>query len=390
MYLARTITDVALKLFREYPVLALTGPRQSGKTTFVRATFPELPYVSLEDLDEREFAQTDPRGFLARYPDGAILDEVQRTPDLFSYLQTIVDGDGRMGLFVLSGSHRFGLLTGISQSLAGRSATLNLLPFSLSELENGKVEPSDLDEFLFRGLYPPIYDRGLDASTWYGNYVRSYVERDVRQLLNVRDLSTFQRFVSLCAGRSGQLLNLSSLASDTGISHTTARGWISILEAGYVIHLVRPHHRNFNKRLVKTPILYFLDTGLQCRLLGLETADQLGTHPLRGAIFQTWVASELLKARAHAGKDSNLWFWRDRAGHEIDFLIDAVSHLTPVEVKSGRTVPSDAARGLKWFSSLAGTAAGAGWVIYGGDKSFERAGVHFVGWKDLTSAGLLG
>jgi predicted AAA+ superfamily ATPase len=386
MRVSRTLINTVRELVVQYPILAVTGPRQSGKTTLVRETFPDRPYVSLEDLDERAFANEDPRGFLDRFPDGAVFDEVQQAPGLFSYLQTRVDQDGRMGLFVLTGSHRFGLLTGISQSLAGRAATVSLLPFSLGELKGASLAPADLNELLLRGLYPPVHDRDLEASTWYGNYIRTYVERDVRQLLNIRDLGSFQRFVALCAGRTGQLLNLSALAGDAGVSHTTARGWISVLEAGYLIHLVRPHHRNFNKRLVKTPTLYFVDTGLACRLLRIETPSQLDTHPLRGALFQTWVASELLKSRIHQGLDSNLHFWRDRSGHEIDLLIGPDEALVPIEVKSGSTIPSDARKVIRWWTDLAGDSAGTGMVVYGGDESFTRAGVRHVGWRSLPEA----
>ncbi len=386
MRVTRTLINTVRQLVTQYPVLAVTGPRQSGKTTLVRETFPDRPYVSLEDLDERAFADEDPRGFLDRFPDGAVFDEVQRAPGLFSYLQTRVDRDGRMGLYVLTASHRFGLLTGISQSLAGRVATVSLLPFSLRELDSANLAPDNLNELLLRGLYPPVHDRALEASTWYGNYIRTYVERDVRELINIRNLGSFQRFVALCAGRTGQLLNLSALAGDAGVSHTTARGWISVLEAGYLIHLVRPHHRNFNKRLVKTPVLYFLDAGLACRLLRIETPSQLDTHPLRGALFQTWVASELLKARVHRGLESDLHFWRDRSGREIDLLIGPDEALVPIEVKSGVTIPSDARRAIRWWTDLAGDSAGTGMVVYGGDESFTRAGVRHVGWRDLPEA----
>ena len=246
-------------------------------------------------MDIRDFATSDPRGFLNQYPDGAILDEVQRCPDLFSYLQSRLDEDKRMGLFILTGSQQFGLISGISQSLAGRVAKISLLPFSLHELQKAKKAPETIEELLFKGLYPPIHDRALAPYIWYNNYISTYLERDVRQLINVRDLSTFQNFVRMCAARTGQLLNLSALASDCGITHNTAKAWISVLEASYIVHLLQPHHRNFNKRLIKSPKLYFHDSGLAARLLNIQTADQLMAHPARGQLFETWVVSEFLK-----------------------------------------------------------------------------------------------
>lgn len=383
MFIARSLSDVLHARASEYPIVAITGPRQSGKTTLARATFPDRPYVSLEDLDQRQFAQEDPRGFLGRFRGGAILDEVQRTPDLFSYLQSEVDDNPAPGRFVLTGSHRFGLLTGISQSLAGRAAMFSLLPFSLGELAATDLAPDSLNHLLFGGLYPPVHDRRLDPGPWYANYNRTYVERDVRQLVNVRDLTTFQRFVALCAGRSGQLLNLSALASDAGVSHTTARGWLSILEAGYIVHLVKPHHANFNKRLVKTPKLYFIDTGLACRLLGLEEADQLDSHPLRGALFETWVAGELLKSRLNRGLESSLFFWRDRAGHEVDFILDTPAGLMPIEVKAGMTIASDALKPLRWWEEQATTTTLPGALIYGGEDCFSRQGTTVAGWQHI-------
>lgn len=383
MLLPRVAKETALRLARGYPLVALTGPRQSGKTTLARLAFPDKPFVSLEDLDQRAFAEADPRGFLERYPDGAVLDEVQRCPELFSYLQSRVDAERRMGLFVLTGSQQFHLLATITQTLAGRVGLIQLLPFTLGELAAAGKAPGSLAGLLFAGLYPPIHDRDLEPDIWYANYVRTYVERDVRQMVNVQDLSAFQRFLRMCAARCGQLLNLSGLANDCGITHNTARSWLSVLEASFLVHLLAPHHRNFNKRLIKTPKLYFHDPGLAAWLLNIETPEQLAVHPMRGALFETWVISELLKARFNAARDSNLHFWRDRGGHEIDVVVERADALVPVEIKSGQTVTRDFFRGLEHWLALAGSAAGRPWLVYGGDERYRRSGVEVVPWKRI-------
>ena len=379
----RSATSAIREFVTGYPVIAITGPRQSGKTTLCRALFPDKPYASLEDPDTREFANDDPRGFLAEFPEGGVLDEVQRCPDLFAYLQRLVDEDPTPGRFILTGSRQFGLQAGITQSLAGRVAMVLLLPFGVDELRDGGLLPARLDALLVRGGYPPIYDRHLDPAPWYANYVQTYLERDVRQVINVRDLGQFQRFLRLCAGRTGQLLNLSALGDDAGVSHNTAREWISVLEASYVVHRLPPHHRNFNKRLVKTPKLYFLDSGLAAWLLGIEDEGQLHTHPLRGALFETWVVTEFLKARYNRGRTSNLSFWRDRAGHEVDLLQDNAGQLRAVEVKAGATVTSSTLGGLqRWMSIAADRAAGA-LVVYGGKEKHLRDGIEIVPWFDI-------
>jgi predicted AAA+ superfamily ATPase len=379
----RQAAPVLERLARGYPLVAVTGPRQSGKTTLVREVFRDKPYVSLEDLDERAFAESDPRGFLDRFADGAVLDEVQRCPALFSFLQTRVDEDRRPGLFVLTGSQQFGLLSSVTQTLAGRIAVVPLLPFSLGELQAVDRAPATLEALLFQGLYPPIYDRGLDAAIWYKNYVLTYVERDVRQMVNVRDLSTFQRFVRMCAARTAQLLNLSGLAVDCGITHNTAASWLSVLEASFILHLVQPYHGNFGKRLVKTPKLFFYDPGLAAWLLGIQNAEQLAVHPQRGALFESWVVAELLKARFAHGMASNLFFWRDRTGHEVDLLIEQGAALTPVEIKSGRTVASDFFNGIGDWRRISGQAETAAWLVYGGEREQTRARVHVLPWRSI-------
>jgi predicted AAA+ superfamily ATPase len=379
----RQAADLALQLARGFPIVALTGPRQSGKTTLARALFADRDYVSLEDLSEREFALHDPRGFLARFKDGAIIDEVQRCPELFSYLQGWVDERRRMGDFILTGSQQFGLHSGISQSLAGRVGLVQLLPFSQAELRAaGRLLPT-LDEMLWRGGYPPLYDRDIPPHLWFPNYVATYVERDVRQLLTVRDLDLFQRFVKLCAARTGQLLNLSALAVDCGISHTAAREWLSVLEASYLVLRLPPYFRNFGKRLVKTPKLYFLDVGLAAWLLGIRDPQSLNTHAMRGALFETWVVSELIKERFNRGQTMDLHFWRDNTGHEVDVLFETQGKLQPIEIKSGATFVNDWLVAAQKFTKFAKDEALPATIVYGGDDSYLRQGAQVVAWRDI-------
>jgi uncharacterized protein len=382
----RHATKTLLKLAKGYPAIAITGPRQSGKTTLAKHVFKDKPYVSLENPDLKEMSQVDPRGFLEKYKDGAVFDEAQRSPELFSYLQEIIDESNKPGRFVLTGSQHFGLFSGISQSLAGRVGLVHLLPFTYHELysqKKHKAGSGDLDHVLFSGLYPPVHDRKLDPHVWYGNYIQTYIERDVRQMVNVRDLSTFQRFVRLCAGRTGQLVKLSGLAEDCGITHNTAKAWISILEASYIVFLLQPHHANFNKRIIKTPKLYFYDTGLAAWLLSIQNPDQLNIHPLRGALFESYVISEFFKAQFNQGVKPNYYFWRDRSGNEIDFLIELGNKLRPFEIKSGKTINQHYFNGLKKWMSISGNSGVEPTLIYGGDTFLKQNEFNIVPWMDV-------
>ena len=371
------------RLLAGFPVVTVTGPRQSGKTTLVRAVLPDKPYLSLESPGDREFAQNAPHDFLRRFPDGAIIDEAQRAPALLSELQSVLDVDGRMGLFVLTGSHNLSLLEGVSQSLAGRNGILELLPLSFAELRVEKMMPKQIDDALLRGFYPALYVRQVTAYDWLQSYIVTYAERDARQLRAIEDLNTFQRFLRLTAARTGQLLNMASLASDSGIAERTAREWLSILETCYLIHYVRPHFKNFGKRLIKMPKLYFHDVGLAAALLGIQTTEQVAAHPLKGALFETMVVNEFLKARRNAGRRDQLYFWRDNIGTEVDLVLEQGQGLAGIEIKSGSRVASDAAASLRKWQKYAGAEQTHLGVVYGGTDAYEREGVAVLPWLDL-------
>jgi len=381
--ISRNLAPKLESLAERYPIVTLTGPRQSGKTTLLKAIFPDWGYVSLEEPDMREFASTDPRGFIEAYPRGIILDEVQRVPELFSYIQTHIDNLGEQGIYVMTGSFNFGVMEGVSQSLAGRVAILELLPFSFSELEHAGRLPDTIEEFMFTGAYPRIYDMNLEPSQWYSNYVVTYLERDVRQIKNVTDLSTFQRFLKMCAARSGQILNLSALGNDCGITHNTAKSWLSILQAGYIVYLLRPHYKNFNKRLIKSPKLYFYDSGLLSYLLGISSSDILKVHAHRGHIFETWAVSELLKGRMNRGLKENIYFWRDNVGHEIDCIVDQGDKLLPLEIKAGKTVTKDFFKGLHYYTELSKDMVTQPTVVYAGSADQPRKEGNVLSWKSF-------
>lgn len=363
----RTIETVFKDLAAKYSVVTITGPRQSGKTTLCRKTFPDKDYVSLENLDTRQFATEDPRGFLNRYKNGAILDEIQRAPDLLSYIQTIVDETTTKGLFIVTGSQQFEVMSGINQSLAGRTALLKLLPFTIEEL-TGHYKTLSVNTLLITGFYPRIYDEKLNPTSALGDYFETYVERDIRLLLNIKDLTLFQKFVKLCAGRIGQILNLQSLASDVGVSHTTARSWLTILEASYIVFLLQPYFTNTSKRLIKSPKLYFYDVGLASYLIGLENELHVSRDPLRGNLFENMAIIEALKYRFNHGKRNNLNFYRDSSGQEVDMVVNKGPYLFPVEIKAAETITTEFFKGLNYFRELFKNTPLGGGLIYGGDS----------------------
>ena len=367
----RTIAPLLIELFGRYPFVTVTGPRQSGKTTLCRTALPDLAYVNLESPNHRQFAEQDPKRFIATWPGGVIFDEIQRVPSLLSWLQVFADDHGGNGLFVLTGSGQFLLSDRTDQSLAGRTALLRLLPFSLDELRSAGAAAGGVDDLLFTGFYPRIHDQGLDPNQALADYVETYVERDVRRLLEIRNLSAFQRFVRLCAGRVGQLLNLAALGADAGVTHTTARHWLSVLEASFLVFRLPPYHGSVSKRLVKSPKLYFHDVGLASWLLGIESVRQLRTHPLRGALFENAVVAEALKHGYNRGRRPQLFFFRDRGGLECDLLYSSGGRLLAVEAKSGATIASD------WFTALRRVMpllpdCDAGAVVHGGDERQTR------------------
>jgi predicted AAA+ superfamily ATPase len=371
-----------INLSGQFKAVAVVGPRQSGKTTLTRHVFSDKPYASLENPDIRRFALDDPRGFLSQYKKGAVIDEVQRVPELFSYLQQILDEDETKGRFILTGSNNFLLQENISQSLAGRIAYLYLLPFTVSELA-GK-ETTGLQELIFRGFYPPVHNQPAEPYKWYSNYIRTYIERDVRQIKNITDLNAFERFLRLCAGRTGQLLNRNSLAIESGIDNKTIDSWIGVLESSFIVYRLQPHHRNFNKRIVKMSKLYFYDTGLVCALLGIQNAQQLNYHPLYGSLFETFAISELIKYRYNRAKSNNLYFWRDNTGHEIDILAETQEKLFPIEIKSGKTITDEFFKGIDYWRGISGERSGA--IIYAGDSDQKRSNnIEIVSWNNLAS-----
>ena len=383
MLINRKIAPKLRDLSQKFPVLGILGPRQSGKTTLAKMLFPHHKYLNLEELDTRQFATEDPRRFLNSLLSGpgAILDEIQKAPDLLSYIQAHVDEWQTPGFFILTGSQNILLNQHISQTLAGRIAITTLLPLSFEELQNSSQIPDSMELTLFQGFYPSIYSKKIAPSDWVPNYIQTYVERDVRELKQITDLSAFQKFIKLCAGRIGQILDFQSLANDCGISANTVRSWISVLEASYIIFLIHPHFKNFSKRLIKAPKLYFYDTGIACNLLNIRSPEELSMHYLRGGLFESMILSDLLKQRYNGGLQPNIYFWRDKSGLEIDCILDHGSTLTPIEIKSGETIHSDFFSGLIKWNALAQNNPTNSYVIYGGNERQERSNGTILGWN---------
>ncbi|MCP5464837.1 MAG: ATP-binding protein [Deltaproteobacteria bacterium] len=379
----RKLESFAKKIHKQYPILTIIGPRQSGKSTFARKVFPKYHYVSLETTADKELAQTDPKGFFAKYPAPLIIDEVQRVPQLLSDLQTLVDQPGFNSHYILTGSHQLLLMEKVSQSLAGRTTILTLLPLSLFELKQKKVQ-KNIDVRIFTGGYPRIYDQSLDPGQWVSQYIRTYVERDVRAIAQLKDLDIFQRFLALCAGRVGQILNFDSLANDCGITGPTAKAWVSILEASFLVFRLNPHHKNFGKRVIKSSKLYFYDTAVLCSLLKIKEPDHLNVHPLRGFIFENFVILEKLKTLLNKGEEPQFYFWRDAKGREIDLVEDRGLYLFPTEIKVGQSFQRSYLDHLKYFNSLQKieNQEELGELVLGGDENYKTEGYSVHSWWD--------
>ena len=375
----RIASDRLKYLTEVFKVVAVTGPRQSGKTTLVKRLFLNRPYANLENPETLDFATTDPKGFLKQFPNGAVLDEVQRAPQLFSYIQGIADNSTQKGQFILTGSNNFLLNEKISQSLAGRVGFLNILPFSLEEMGSTYNFTSE-NEYILNGFYPPVHDQQIPAHEWIPNYIRTYIDRDVRQIKNITNLLVFERFLRLLAGQTGQELNLTSLSVEVGVDVKTIQSWIGILESSYIIFLLKPFYKNFNKTIVKRPKVYFYDTAIVCNLLRITKLEHLETHPLRGALFECMVVSEMYKQNLHRGKDLNYYYWRDKTGREIDVLIDEVNTTIPIEIKSGKTVQKEYFKSINYWQKL--TNQKKSYVIYSGEELQKRSdGSQVIPWR---------
>lgn len=369
----RSLTDKLLHLSTKFPIVTVTGPRQSGKSTLLRSQFPNYRYVSLEDIDMRDFANNDPHGFISTYDNHVIIDEAERVPSLFSYLQTHVDTKNEVGMYMLAGSQNFLLMETIDQTLAGRTAILKLLPLSRFELHNAGLLPESIDAQIFTGFYPRIYDRDIDPQDYYPSYIQTYVERDVRKLINISDLGRFNKFLRLCAGRIGQLLNMTSLATECGCAKSTVDAWLSVLEASYICYRLEPNFNNYNKRIVKTPKLYFYDTGLACNLLGISSVEQVATHFLRGGLFENLVINQFIKDGFNKGTVPDLTFWRDSSGNEVDLILTKGLEQYAYEIKSGATFSKEFFKGLTRWANLSDTPANRLNVIYNGDTDMQTS-----------------
>lgn len=379
----RLIGEKIKQAAQKMPIIAVTGPRQSGKSTLVQEVFSDYTYTNLEDIENRKFAIQDPKGFLQNIGNQAIIDEVQYAPELLSYIQLAVDRDKIAGQFIITGSLNPLMMQNITQSLAGRVAIFNLLPFSLEELQHTSFALPDYENYILKGFYPRIYDLDLAPMTWLLDYIQTYVERDVRQLINVSDLAVFRQFLEICAGRIGQLVNFSDIANIIGVSYKTVSKWLSVLETSYIVHLVRPYHKNYDKRILKTPKLYFYDTGLACALMNLRNVEDLNRHFSKGALFENFVINEVLKNHLNRHLTPKHYFWNAAGAAEIDLLLDVGGQLLPIEIKSGKTINMHFFDGLKYFQPLSGATADNSFLIYGGDEVQKRSIAQVLGWQHI-------
>lgn len=379
----RHVAQILKIIAEKFPVITVTGPRQSGKTTLCKSVFPNYEYVSLENPDNKDFALEDPRGFLKQYSSKVIIDEAQHAPQLFSYIQEIVDNSKEKGQFILSGSQNFLLLDKISQSLAGRTYIFHLLPFSLEELKPTKYYSKNIDENIFKGGYPRLYNDGLEPKEFFPSYIQTYIERDIRSITNIQDLSLFKQFIKLCAGRTGQILNTNSIGNQLGIDHKTVKRWLSILETSFIIYLLKPWYKNFNKRIIKSPKLYFYDTGLVCNLLGIKSENDVKNHFAKGALFENFVITELLKSNLNKQKNSDFYYWRNKNGNEMDLIIENGMKISFIEIKSSQTINATFFKGLNYLNSISNTLATNNYLIYGGDKVQQRSNSLVIPWSHL-------
>ncbi|MCY7409166.1 MAG: ATP-binding protein [Chitinophagales bacterium] len=378
----RTLSKTIVSLSKTFPVVSVMGPRQSGKTTLVKSLFPKADYISFEDPDSRALAEKDPRGFLKQHDKMLIIDEVQRVPHIFSYIQTHADEKRKAGQYIFTGSQNYLLMQNVTQSLAGRVAIVKLFPLSMKELTDAGYAIGKLEDVLFKGFYPDVFNTKSNPAHLYSSYIETYLQRDVRQIKNLSNLSAFQRFLKLVAARAGQILNLSSLGNDCGITHITAREWMSVLESSFIVHLLPPYFENFNKRIVKSPKIFFYDTGLLCNLLGITEAKGLRNHTHIGALVENLVFSELAKAAFNKGLNPDLYFWRDKSGNEIDFLLRKSLYKILIEVKAGHTVNSDFFKGLSYYNKISKDKKNRYYLIYGGEKAQLHQGVKILNWKN--------
>jgi predicted AAA+ superfamily ATPase len=383
-YSNRTIESTCLKDLEAFPILTLTGPRQSGKSTLLRKLLPDWQYVNLEDINNREFASQDPIGFLKTYSDKVVFDEIQRIPTLLSQIQVVVDSEKKLGRYALTGSHNLLLLEHISQSLAGRTSIRHLLPFSFIEMKNSNISKNSMEENLFLGGYPSVHENISNSTTWLDSYVETYIQRDVRMIKNISDLSTFERFIRVCAARTSQIIDLSSIGNDIGVTHNTIKEWLGVLEAGFVCFKLEPFYKNYSKRIIKRPKIYFYDTGLLCRILRIKTPEELETHSLRGAIFENWCVTEIQKAFFHQGQRPAMSFWRDQK-IEVDILIDSLADkILAFECKSGSTIQEGFFKNISELKSIIDDKLIDSYVTYGGDQTQKRSNGEFLSWKDFA------